>query len=410
MNYNIEQLENKYIELILKRCLNFNQSKSLMINCELKQHLKFAQKIKKYANKLGILDVCIHLNDLEDIHEYLKNTEVENIKVNPIIDRTDWDTYAIKGAALLFLTTTIPGLMNDIEEDKIKKWVSEREKTTPYYRNNVRDYLFPWCIAALPNEKWAKTIFKDSENAYENIYINIMKMCMIDKENPIQEWNEYIKKINYYKKSLNELEIKKLHYTNSLGTDLTVEIPIGNKWINLDKTDAKGGQMIANMPSYEIFTTPNFRKTNGIVYSSRPLYYNDCCIDEFYLVFKDGQVISCKANKGQKILEKLIFENENSKYLGEIALVSYDSPISNTGLVFNETLFDENASCHLALGDGFKMCFNDSDNLSEEKLSELGLNQSNIHVDFMIGTNDLQIEAETTKGKIKIFKNGNFNI
>lgn len=406
----MEQLENKYIELILKRCLNFNQSKSLMINCEFKEHIPFAEKIKEYANKMGIFDVCIHLNDLDDIHEYLKNTKLEDIKLNPLIDRTDWDTYALKGGALLFLTSTVPGLMNDIEEEKIQKWVSLREQTTKYYRANVRSYTFPWCIAALPNERWAKTVFGPSKEAYNKLFLNILKMCMVDREDPVKEWEEYIKKNNYYKNKLNELEIKKLHYKNSLGTDLTIEIPSGNKWINLDKTDAKGGVMIANMPSYEIFTTPDFRKTNGIVYSSRPVYYNDSCIDNFHLIFKDGKVVYCEAKEGQSILKQLIYENENAKYLGEVALVPYDSPISNTRLVFNETLFDENASCHLALGGGFRNCFKGSENLSIEELTELGFNESNVHVDFMIGTNDLSIEAETPKGKVLIFKNGNFNI
>lgn len=404
----MEQLEEKYIELILNRCLNFNQANSLMINCEFKEHLSFAQKVKAKANQMGIFDVCIHLNDLDEIHDYLKSTDVDDIKINPLIDRTDWDTYALKGASLLFLSSTVPGLMNDISEDKIKKWVDEREKTTTYYRKNVTRYTFPWCIAALPNERWAKMVFQDDKNAYEKLYLSIMKMCMVDKENPIQEWNQYIQKNNYYKNKLNELKVKRMHYTNTLGTDLTVEFPTGNKWINLDKGDSKGGTMIANMPSYEIFTSPDFRKTNGIVYSSRPLYYNDCCIDKFSIAFQDGKVISCKAEVGQKILEKLIFENENAAYLGEVALVPFDSPISNTGLVFNETLFDENASCHLALGDGFASCLDSS--LSRDELNEKGINQSNIHVDFMIGTRDLKIEADTSKGKVLVFKNGNFNI
>ena len=214
----------------------------------------------------------------------------------------------------------------------------------------------------------------------------------------------------YMSQKLNELGIRTMHYKNSLGTDLTISIPEGNVWSNLDKTDTKGGQVICNMPSYEIFTSPDYRKTNGIVYSSRPLFYNDCCIDKFSLVFKEGRVVSCTAEQGQHILEKLIYENENSMYLGEVALVPYNSPISNTGLVFNETLFDENASCHLALGDGFPKSFNNNENMSQQELQNNGLNFSNIHVDFMIGTSDLSIEADTKEGKVLIFKNGNFNI
>ena len=405
----MEKLEKKYIDLILKRCLNFEQSKSLMINCELKEHVEFAQKIKKRANELGILDVCINLNDLEDIHEYLKNTNLEDIKLNPLIDRSNWDKYAIKGGGLLFLTTTIPGLMNDIEAEKIQKWVQEREKTTKYYRSNVTKYTFPWTIAALPNKKWANIVFNNDSTAYHKLYLTIMKMCMVDRDNPIEEWNKYIKENNYYKNILNDLNIIKMHYTNSLGTDLYVELPSHNKWVNLDKPDAMGNQMIANMPSYEIFTSPDCRKTNGIVYASKPLYYNDICISDFWLEFKDGKVINCYAKEGQKILENLI-QQERADYLGEVALVPYNSPISNTGLVFNETLFDENASCHLALGSGFVKCFDGYEKLDEEQLREKGLNVSTTHVDFMIGTNDLKIEAETNKGKVLIFKNGNFNL
>lgn len=406
----MEKLENKFIELILNRCLNFNQSKSLLIHCDLKEHILFAEKVKYKANEMGIYDVCIHVNDLDEVHEYLKNTNLEDIKLNPIIDRTDWNTYALKGASILFIDSTVPGLMDDIPAEKISKMVVEREKTIKYYRANVSKYEFPWCITALPNERWAKSLFGDNENAYEKLYLYIMKMCMIDKENPVLEWEKYIEKNNYYKNKLNELEIKEMHYKNSLGTDLTVGFSDGIVWNNLDKKDAKGGQVICNMPSYEIFTSPDCRKTNGIVYSSRPLFYNDCCIDNFSLTFKDGKVISCDAEKGKEMLEKLIFENENSDRLGEVALVPYDSPISNTGLIFNTTLFDENASCHLALGGGFPKSFKDSQNMSEVELIKKGLNSSNIHVDFMVGTSDLEIEADTKEGKVLIFKNGNFNI
>lgn len=405
----MEELEEKYIQLILQRCINFEQSKSLMIHCDFKEHVRFAEKIKLACQKNGIFDVCIHVNDLDDIHEYLKNTQVEDIVVNSLIDRTDWNDYALKGAPLLFLNSTVPGLMNDIPSEKIKKWMSERAKTTRYYRANVSKYIFPWCIVALPNERWAKIIFGDKEDSYDRLYLNIMKMCMLDRANPINEWNDYIKRNNYYKNKLKELNVTRMHYTNSLGTDLYVEIPRNNNWFNLDKCDAKGGQIISNMPSYEIFTSPDYRKTNGIVYASRPLFYNDSCIKDFKLEFKNGKVISYSAKEGQKLLEEIINSDSNSRYLGEIALVPYNSPISNTGLVFNETLFDENASCHLALGDGFPKSINEND-LSKEQLLDRGINQSNIHVDFMIGTKDLNIEADTEKGKILIFKNGNFNI
>ena len=178
----------------------------------------------------------------------------------------------------------------------------------------------------------------------------------------------------------------------------------------MDDYDAYGNKIMPNLPSYEIFTSPDYRKTNGIVYSSKPLYYNDYCIDEFNIVFKNGKATSCDAKKGKEILEKLLFENENADKLGEVALVPFDSPISNTNIVFKTTLFDENASCHLAVGSGFETTFENYDRLTNKELNEKGLNISSTHVDFMIGTSDLEIEADTIEGKILIFKNGNFCI
>ena len=191
---NIEQYEEKYIDLLLKRCINFNQAKSLLIHCDLKEHIPFAKKIKEKVKEYGVLDVCIHINDKDEIHEYLKNTKIDNIKLNPIIDKRDWSKYAKKGAPIVFLNSSVPGLMNDIEPEKISKMTKVLQRTNKYYRDNVSKYKFPWCIIALPNERWAKSIFPNDKNAYEKLYLNIMKMCMIDKENPIQAWNDYIEK------------------------------------------------------------------------------------------------------------------------------------------------------------------------------------------------------------------------
>ena len=347
------ELERKYVDLILQRCVNFEQAKSLMIHCDFKEHIAFAELLKQRANELGIFDVCINVNDLDDIHDYLMTTPVEDIKLNPIINKSAWNEYAKKGGALVFLNSTAPGLMDDVPAEKIEKWHKESETVVPYYRANVSKYAFPWCIVGMPNERWARSLFPDCDNAYEKLYLYIMKMCMIDTKDPVSAWQEYIEGNNYFKNRLNELSVRTMHFQNSLGTDLTLEIPEGNIWLNLDKTDAKGGQMIANMPSYEIFTTPDYRKTNGIVYSSRPLVYGGKLIEDFSITFKDGKVVSVSAKKGQELLEKIIYETPGAEYLGEVALVQNDSPISNTGLVFNTTLYDENASCHLALGRGF---------------------------------------------------------
>ena len=229
---------------------------------------------------------------------------------------------------------------------------------------------------------------------------------MIDTPNPIESWNNYLKEAQVIVNKLNSMEINSLHYTNSLGTDLIVTMPKNHIWVSA--ANDKNG--LVNMPSYEIFSSPNYLKTSGIVYNSRPLMYGGGIIDDFYIEFVDGKVINFDAQQGKELLQEIINSDEYSCYLGEIALVNNNSPISNTNIVFKTTLFDENASCHLALGDGFRECLKNSEKMSKDELLSHGINQSKNHVDFMIGTPDLEIEATTNKGKIKIFSNGNFCI
>ena len=201
-----------------------------------------------------------------------------------------------------------------------------------------------------------------------------------------------------------------MHYTNKLGTDLWVELPTNSIWEGAcSKMPNKERYLLVNIPTEEIFTSPHYKGTNGIVYSSKPLVYGGNVIDQFYIEFKEGKVINYHAEKGEEILKNIIELDENSKYLGEIALVEYDSPISNSKVLFYTTLYDENASCHLALGDGFPLTIEGGAHLNKEELLKRGINQSDIHVDFMIGTADLQITGIDEKGKEHlVFTNGNF--
>ena len=402
------ELENKYIDLILKRCLNFEQSKSLMIHLDLKEHMPFALKIKERAESLGISDVCFDVCDLYEYHDYLKKTSLEDIDDNPLLNRSNWDLYAKKGGALLFINSDIPGLMSDIEIEKQNKATKIREKNCTYYRSNVTKYTFPWTIVAMPNLAWANSVFPNDSNAYQKLYLKIMKMCMLTEVDPILAWNEFILKSNYYKEKLNDLKITELHYQNGLGTDLHIFKNADASWINLDKTDQSGHTMIANMPSYEIFTSPDCRYTKGIVYSSRPLIFRGVVIDQFWLKFSDGKVVDFDAKIGKEALADLIYHHENANLLGEIALVECNSPIARTNLVFNTTLFDENASSHLALGQAYHLPIHGAEKMSKEELDKIGLNSSPVHVDFMIGTEDMNIEAETQYGRKLIFKQGRF--
>lgn len=404
----MEELENKYIELLLKKCLNFKKSKSLFIEYN-KVNQSFVDKVINQAKKMGINDIGLDCVDNNILKEKLLNTPLENIEKDPFFNKNLWNDYALKDASFLMLETQIPHFFDDVPAEKITMANKINRKTREIFRQKETTYQIPWCIAALPNELWAQELFGMQKDGYEKLFKLLMHICMVDAKDPIQSWNQYLQKTKELTNKLNQLKIKILHYKNKLGTDLYLEMPDNVIWTSVADMMEKN-DMIVNMPSYEIFSSPNYLKTKGVVYSSRPLIYAGALIDQFYVRFENGKVVDYDAKVGKDILMGIIESDPNSCYLGEVALINNNSPISNTGLVFNTTLIDENASCHLALGEGFGECISNGLNMSKKQLLEKGINQSKNHVDFMIGTSDLQIEAQTKDGKILLFKQGNFNI
>ena len=225
-------------------------------------------------------------------------------------------------------------------------------------------------------------------------------MCLIDKNNPIKEWNNKLNANNKRVKVLNNLNITKLVYKNKLGTNFEIGFK-NNIWCGADTESEDGRKLIVNMPSEEIFTSPDKNSANGIVFASKPLIYNGNTIDKFWIEFKNGNVINYGARKGKEILKSII-ESKGGNKLGEVALVDVTSPISKSNILFYETLYDENASCHLALGEGFLEC--------SKEAKPNWLNKSDTHVDFMIGDNTLTIEAITNSKNVTIMKDGKFKI
>lgn len=396
----------KYIKLLCDKCLDLTKSDKLFIHFEKTVNEEFALKIVDYVKKKGIND--IYLSDEASYlkHEILKNSSLEQLKNESIFNMAIWDRYASLGSAFLIIESELPGLMDDISPDAISLIKKIGRETKPIYRKKQSVDEISWCICAYPNKVWADDLFPNDEDSYQKLLDLILNMCMCDKLNPIRAWNEFLNLSKNRVDKLNNLQIKSLHYTNSLGTDLTVYL--NDKACFSSAYSSKN--IIVNMPSYEVFSTPDTYKTEGIVYSSKPLIYGGVLIDEFYLKFKNGKVVEYNAKFGKEILKGIIESDEYSCMLGECALVDYDSPISSTNLVFKTTLFDENASCHLALGAGFFECIKDYEKYSDEQLYQMGVNKSFNHVDFMIGTRDLKIEALTSFGKVIIFENGNFVI
>jgi len=268
-----------------------------------------------------------------------------------------------------------------------------------------------WCVVSIPTAAWSKKVFPhlSVEDSIEKLWNVIFKTVRVDTENPIVSWEEHKANLKRRMDILNSLALKSLHYQNSLGTDLNIELPENHIWLGGSEFTPEGIEFIANMPTEEVFTLPKKTGVNGKVVSSMPLNYNGNLIENFSMTFKAGKIVDFGAEKGYETLKAIIETDEGSHFLGEVALVPYDSPISNSKILFYNTLFDENASCHLALGKAYPVCMKNSEKITHDEFSVLGINESLVHVDFMIGTSDLKILGMTSDGKeIPIFRNGNF--
>jgi len=402
-----EKLE-KYADLLLKECLNITDEKSMLIAFPT-EAIELVRIIARKAYGLGVTDIHFDLVDEELKHDQLKNLEMENLRHSQFYNKEIYNEYAKKDAAFLRLMEGDSDLMNDIDPNLLSQ-------TEVLYRNSQKDYKdkqltyqIPWCIAAVATDRWAEKVFPNQKDAKEKLWNIIFECCFINENNPVALWKEKIKTNQERAKLLNAYRFQELHYQNNAGTDLRIELPEKHIWSSAGNLFANKKTGIVNLPTEEVFTSPKCDGVNGTVYSSKPLVCNGGIIEDFYLVFENGCIIDCGARVGEDLLKSLITSTENANRLGEVALVDYNSPISESNIIFYNTLFDENASCHLALGKGFPKCVENGEKMTIEELEEQGINYANIHQDFMIGTKDLTITGTTKdKQKVKVFEKGNF--
>ncbi len=362
------------------------------------------------AIEFGTTDIYFDYEDAYIQHTLLKKWDIDSLNNTTFYNKQVFDEYAKKDAAFLMLYADDSDLMVDIDENKLASTAKMFRSSRPLYKKRQLNSEIGWCIASVATEPWANKIFPNDDKALEKLWDTIFKCCLVDTENPIDSWNLKLKTLEERCSILNNLKLQSLHYQNSLGTDLNIKLLKDHIWSSGLEKLQDGRDYVANIPTEEVFTSPDKFGTNGVVYSSKPLVYNGGIIDDLKLVFKDGKVIEAVSNSNQDLLNSIISSFPNMDYLGEVALVDYDSPISNSGLIFYETLYDENAACHLALGKGFPTCLLNSTDLNDNEKEKLGLNNSDGHVDFMIGTNDLTITGKTIDNEeVTIFENGNFN-
>lgn len=406
----MEKMLKKYAELAVKKGVNTQENQTVIINSPI-ECANFAREIAKAAYNVGAKEVVVHYNDQKLQRIKLENSSIETLSNTPEWLGESYNYYARNGACVISISASDPDAYKGIPVEKISAMQKSRQLAlSEYYEYSMANKI-RWTVVSIPTEAWAIKIFPNlsKEKAVEKLWEVIFKVVRLDTENPIKAWEEHNKNLREKLTYLNEKKFKKLHFKNNKGTNLTIELPEGHIWLGGSEYCSNGIEFNANMPTEEVFTLPKKDGVNGTVFSSKPLSYSGNLIDEFSLTFKDGKVIDFSAKEGYEVLKELLDSDEGSKYLGEVALVPYDSPISNSNIIFYNTLFDENAACHLAFGKAYPICIEKGTDMSKEEFENHGVNTSIIHVDFMIGTNDLEITGITEdKDSFEIFANGNW--
>ncbi|HWR42388.1 MAG TPA: aminopeptidase [Sporomusa sp.] len=402
----------KYAQLVVKTGINIQKDQTLVITSPI-ECAPFARVIAEVAYQAGAREVVMNWKDeLSSKIRFLQAPE-EIFDEFPEWQKEFYLSYVRKGAAFVSIAASDPELLKEVNPDRVVRVQKASNNALKEYRERLMSNKNAWCIVSIPTHSWAKKVFPEvSEGeAVEKLWEAILKAVRVDTDDPVAAWQEHSKALKKNMNHLNTRNFKVLHYKNSLGTDLKVELPEGHIWLGGPEHTAGGIEFVANMPTEEVFTLPKKTGVNGTVVSSKPLNYNGTLIDNFSLTFKDGRIVDFKADQGYEVLKKLVETDEGSHYLGEVALVPYNSPISNSNILFYNTLFDENASCHFAIGKAYPICIEKGVSMNTGELEQAGVNDSIVHVDFMIGTADLEITGITATGEsLTVFKNGNFNL
>lgn len=400
----------KYAELLVRTGINIQEDQILVINSPI-ETAEFARLASIKAYESGAKEVVIRWIDEKSSKIRFDMAKDEVFDEFPEWVKTMLEGYAKKGAAFLSIAASDPELMKDVDPKKMSRQQKVMSQGLEAYRTRMMTNQNVWCVASIPTVAWAKKVFPgvSEEEALSKLWDAIYKAVRVDRPDPVAAWEEHQQNLNKRLDFLNTHHFTALRYKNEAGTDVTLELPENHKWVGGGDKGPHGKVFFPNMPTEEVFTMPKADGVEGTVVSSMPLNYNGNLIEDFRFTFSKGKVVDFDAREGKEVLQELLDTDDGAKHLGEIALVPYDSPISNQNILFYNTLFDENASCHFALGKAYPGCIKGGDELSKEALKEEGANDSLTHVDFMIGTEDLAIFGITESGEeVPVFEQGNF--
>lgn len=402
----------EYARLVAGVGINVQKGQMVLINCPV-ECAAFGRCLTTAAYDLGAKDVIVNWSDDAVSREHWLRAE------DSVFDAAyPWDvlrnkTLAEAGMGRISVDASDPENLLGVDADRLQRWdVANGRDNREFYRSMMANG-FPWCVVSVPSVKWAKKVFPelDEQQAVDKLWDAIFAAVRVTGDgSAVKAWQDHCTHLESLCAKLNSLRLTKLHYTNALGTDVVVGLPEEHLWLGGADNSKAGVRFVANMPTEEIFSAPQRDAVDGVICASKPLALNGNVVDGIRLTLEKGRIVGIHADKGEDVLRRAIETDEGSHYLGEVALVPVNSPISQSGLLFYNTLFDENAACHFAFGEAYPACVKGGDDLPLETLKARGINaESSTHVDFMVGTEDLSVVGTTHDGReVVILKDGRF--
>ncbi|GGE49642.1 aminopeptidase [Pullulanibacillus camelliae] len=406
---NFDQLLETYAELAVKIGVNVQKGQTLVIRTPIVAQ-DFVRQAAKKAYEVGAKNVIVDWSDEQLTRIKYDMAPDEAFKEFPTWTAKGFEELAEQGAAFMSISASNPDLLKGVDPGKI----STANKTAGEAMQTFRAYTLSskvsWTVVSVPTPEWAQKVFPDlnGPEAVDALWAKIFQATRVTQGDAVANWKQHVQTLEEKVSFLNHLGIKSLHY-QAPGTDLTIELADNHNWMGGGNQNSQGTYFVPNLPTEEVFCMPKKTGVNGYVTSTKPLNYGGTLIENFTLTFKEGRIVDYKAEAGEDTLKHLIETDEGSHFLGEVALVPHHSPISDTGIIFYNTLFDENASCHLAIGAAYPFNIKGGSSMTKEALARHGANDSLTHVDFMIGSADLAIDVETHSGDVlPIFRKGNW--
>lgn len=404
-----ESLLEQYAELVVRVGVNIQPGQALLVTAPL-ETVEFTRLIVSKAYEAGAKYVQVEFEDDSITRSRFEHGDEASFDYYPAWKADMMEKFAEEGGATLTIKVPNPDLYQGIDPEHVSRATKAAATAREGYAHYTRNAKISWCLIKAPTKAWADKVFADiaEEDRIRVMWDTIFQMNRVDGSDPIQNWQEHLNNLEQLQNKLNHKNYKSLHY-RAPGTDLKIELAERHIWRGGGGENAQGIYTVANMPTEEVFTMPKRTGVNGHITSTMPLNLNGQLVDRITFTFKDGKVTEYTAESGEQHLTHLLATDEGACYLGEVALVPHDSPISNLNRIFYNTGIDENASCHLALGSAYPFNIENGTQMNREELLQNGANVSLTHVDFMIGSAELDIDGELQDGSTEaVFRKGNW--